>query len=368
MQIADLHFSVGAGPCRDPSSPCDGGAYAYTDALVERALDEERPDLVVFTGDQLNGQGTSWDPTSVLAKFAAPVISRRIPWAAVFGNHDDEDGGESGSRRNQLRQMQGLPYSLVQPGPEDIHGVGNYVLKVASADASKTHLLTLYFLDSGAYAAGLFTWFGFFPTEYDYIHQDQMDWFLQESGMVYAYGRGATILTCLTLSLDQPYCATVHARRRQGLWQYLGTSATPTSGAETRKTECAYVFPHPSVRLDIKKPQRFIQLTHRRSQETYSTPDTDPRTGQPLDIGTSDLESPSSAKKNAGFFEKGLLHALETPHRGAGGIPEVKVVGNGHCHGMAVFLFRKPRSDKGLSVTDNCKRVDGVWFCFGGGG
>ena len=26
-------------------------------------------------------------------------------------------------------------------------------------------------------------WFGFFtPTEYDYIHQNQIDWFLQESG------------------------------------------------------------------------------------------------------------------------------------------------------------------------------------------
>ena len=184
MQIADLHFSVGAGPCRDPSSPCDGGAYAYTESLVERALDEERPDLVVFTGDQLNGQGTSWDAASILAKFAAPVISRRIPWAAVFGNHDAEDARGSGYRRDQIRLMQGLPYSLVQPGPEDIHGVGNYVLKVLSADASKTHLLTLYFIDSGAYAAGLIDWFGFFlPTELDYIHQDQIEWFLQESGV-----------------------------------------------------------------------------------------------------------------------------------------------------------------------------------------
>jgi hypothetical protein len=34
------------------------------------------------------------------------------------------------------------------------------------------HLLTLYFLDSGSYAAGLLDWFGFFtPTEYDYIHK-----------------------------------------------------------------------------------------------------------------------------------------------------------------------------------------------------
>jgi len=185
MQIADLHFSVGAGPCRDPSSPCDGGAYAYTESLVERALDEEQPDLVVFTGDQLNGQGTSWDAASVLAKFAAPVISRRIPWAAVFGNHDAEDARGSGYRRDQIRLMQGLPYSLVQAGPEDIHGVGNYVLRVSSADASKTHLLTLYFIDSGAYAAGLIDWFGFFlPTEYDYIHQDQIDWFLQESDSI----------------------------------------------------------------------------------------------------------------------------------------------------------------------------------------
>jgi hypothetical protein len=49
----------------------------------------------------------------------------------MFGNHDDETGG---SREYQLKQMQGLPYSLVESGPKDIHGVGNYVLKVKSAD------------------------------------------------------------------------------------------------------------------------------------------------------------------------------------------------------------------------------------------
>jgi hypothetical protein len=213
MQIADLHFSVGAGPCRDPSSPCDGGAYAYTESLVERALDEEQPDLVVFTGDQLNGQGTSWDAASVLAKFAAPVISRRIPWAAVFGNHDAEDARGSGYRRDQIRLMEGLPYSLVQAGPEDIHGVGNYVLRVSSADASKTHLLTLYFIDSGAYAAGLIDWFGFFlPTEYDYIHQDQIDWFLQESGVFVAcsiFTRAKRV--CWDLRLDKPCHTTVYS-------------------------------------------------------------------------------------------------------------------------------------------------------------
>jgi len=80
-------------------------------------------------------------------------------------------------------------------------------------------------------------------------------------------------------------------------------------------------------------PRPSAALTYFLSQESYETPDTDPRTGLPLDVGTSDLERQGSAKENGGLFTNGLLHAPETPHRGAGGIPEVKVVGNGHCHG-----------------------------------
>ncbi|KAH8979165.1 Metallo-dependent phosphatase [Lactarius hatsudake] len=297
MQIADLHFSVAAGPCRDPTSPCDGGAYAYTESLLERALDAERPDLVVFTGDQLNGQGTSWDPTSVVAKFAAPVISRRIPWAAVFGNHDDEDARDSGSRRD----------NLVQAGPEDIHGVGNYVLKVLSADASKTHLLTMYFLDSGAYAAGFFDWLGFWPTEYDYLRQDQIDWFLQQSGSIDPIVR--------------PF--------------------TPDGGKDFGDVWARQQ--HPPAAQKLAKPNA-LMFFHIPLQESYSKPDTDPRTGQPLDIGTPDLESAGSAKKNAGFFEKGC-YALSRLHIAAqAAYPRSKVVGNGHCH------------------------VNGVWLCFGGGG
>lgn len=127
-----MHFSVSPGVCRDsPISPCDGSDN-LTSTLLAKVLDAERPDLIVFTGDQLNGQGTSWDAKSVLAKFAKVVTQRQIPWAAVFGNHDEEDGD---AKMAQLRYMQGLPYSLVQAGPPDIHGVGNYVLKVKSADA-----------------------------------------------------------------------------------------------------------------------------------------------------------------------------------------------------------------------------------------
>lgn len=83
-KVADLHYSVGEGECRDTNKdPCSGDKDTAT--WLGEALDAERPDMVVFSGDQLNGQKTSYDSASVLAKFAAPVIDRKIPWAAVFG-------------------------------------------------------------------------------------------------------------------------------------------------------------------------------------------------------------------------------------------------------------------------------------------
>lgn len=72
------------------------------------------------------------------------------------------------------------------------------------------------------------------------------------------------------------------------------------------------------------------------SQESYSNADIDPSTGKPLDVGINDLERKGSAKGNAGFFEKGLMTALESNHRSGGVQREVKVVANGHCHSTSL--------------------------------
>lgn len=86
-------------------------------------------------------------------------------------------------------------------------------------------------------------------------------------------------------------------------------------------------------------------------KESYTPADMDPLTGARLDKGLHGLEGPGNAKGSDGFFEKGLLKAMESEHNAGGSGREVKVVGNGHCH-----------------VTENCRRVKGVWLCFGGGG
>lgn len=174
LQISDAHLSTGTGVCRDAigadnklSLNCD--ADPRTLEFIETILDDEHPDLVVLSGDQIEGP-TAPDAQSAIFKLLAPLIEREIPYTAIFGNHDDE-GGKSLSRTQQMALMQTLPFSLSQPGPEDLPGVGNYYIEIA-AEKSTHSALTIYFLDSHSLSPDDKHYEG-----YDWIKQSQIDWF-----------------------------------------------------------------------------------------------------------------------------------------------------------------------------------------------
>ncbi|KAG8792115.1 hypothetical protein FRC17_008645 [Serendipita sp. 399] len=228
----------------------------------------------------------------------------------VFGNHDSEDGDLT--RLGQLRILRDMPYSLVEAGPPDVHGKGNYVVPIRSPDPSRTQLLTLYFLDSGAYSEGMWDWFGFTPTEYDYLRQSQIDWFLHESSLVPMY--------------ERPW--------KPDTGKDLGDAWKRANQGKKRQT----------TQRSLVKPNA-LMFYHIPIQETYSTPDIDPLSNKKLEIGEQ-LDDKGTPKKNDGFFEKGLLKAVENELGGR----EVKIVANGHNH-----------------LTNSCRRVLGIWFCFNGG-
>ena len=67
--------------------------------LINAALDEARPDLVVLTGDQLKGYSPNLigsrgkeNVKEVISRILEPMAMRNIPVAATFGNHDDQCG------------------------------------------------------------------------------------------------------------------------------------------------------------------------------------------------------------------------------------------------------------------------------------
>lgn len=76
----------------------------------------------------------------------------------------------------QMSLLQDLPFSLCQPGPEEVDGVGNYYLQIFDYAQSQFPLSTVYFLDSH----------GQIPSkvknpDYDWIKQSQIDWFTRTS-------------------------------------------------------------------------------------------------------------------------------------------------------------------------------------------
>jgi 3',5'-cyclic AMP phosphodiesterase CpdA len=96
------------------------------------------------------------------------LISRRIPYAAIMGNHDDEG---SLTRSQSIEMYSGLPYSLTSAGPAILPGNGNYYVQVMSHTGHHS-ALTIWLLDSHSYSPDDKKYKG-----YDWIKPEQISWF-----------------------------------------------------------------------------------------------------------------------------------------------------------------------------------------------
>ena len=76
LQVADIHLSTGVGACRDAvPNEYNGGkceADPRTLDFMARMLEDEHPDLVVLSGDQVNGESAP-DVQSVRIHLLFPV-------------------------------------------------------------------------------------------------------------------------------------------------------------------------------------------------------------------------------------------------------------------------------------------------------
>jgi hypothetical protein len=88
MQAADLHLSTGTGICRDEQPARQRGGKCEADPrtleFVGRLLDEEKPDLVILSGDQINGD-TAPDAQSVGTTFGVggPLLTSCRPYLSM---------------------------------------------------------------------------------------------------------------------------------------------------------------------------------------------------------------------------------------------------------------------------------------------
>ena len=151
--IEDVHWHNGEEPDQ------------RTATLMSAILDAEQPDLVVVNGDLIHGLDCQ-DPASSWRDAMRPILARELPWAVVFGNHDDEG---SLDRATLMGLSRTLPGCLSQAGPSSVSGVGNYTLSILEAQGERV-AARIYLLDSHSYAKSA-------TDGYDWIKHDQVTWF-----------------------------------------------------------------------------------------------------------------------------------------------------------------------------------------------
>lgn len=164
VQFTDLHWM-------------DGRAEDHrTRELMERVIDAEQPNLVVFTGDVVYsgpvspGEDECENPQQAFRDAVAAVEERGIPWAFVFGNHDTE----SRITREELMQFALTHHHTVaEAGPGNLSGSGNYTVELSDQEGNPA--AALYFLDSGSYSE-----LEDVPG-YNWVQRDQINWLAAES-------------------------------------------------------------------------------------------------------------------------------------------------------------------------------------------
>ena len=159
---------------------------------IRTVVSREQPDLVIFNGDNCHGISREDDLREYLTNMTRYLEQNKIPWAHVYGNHDDE-GGISKERQSEIYAE--FDYCVSEVG--SVSGVGNFVIPVYSYDGSKI-LYNVWCLDSGAYSklpdkANITLANGmYFKGAYDCIKFDQIEWYMRASKLLEEYN-GAPI-------------------------------------------------------------------------------------------------------------------------------------------------------------------------------
>lgn len=148
-----------------------GNISKDTILLLEKALEEVKPDLVVFTGDQVEGYsqyfkfGNSKEKTEkTIDNMLKPLVDRNVNFALVFGNHDHESGT---SLEEQMAMYAKYPNCYAVDEGEALPGTGTYNIPIMSSDNSRT-AFNIFMVNSHDYDLD--------KGGYDYVKQSQIDW------------------------------------------------------------------------------------------------------------------------------------------------------------------------------------------------
>lgn len=160
MLVGDLHESY------DMYSDNAANKADDMNALLNKAVEQLNPDLVVYLGDNA-GADNEMQMRSVISRILYPVSVKDIPFAVVFGNHDRECAV---SLKDQMRLYNEHDNCYMFNADDTLTGYGNYNLLIKSS-TSDDDVFNLWFVDSNNLADDQEL------SYYDWVHEDQIEWY-----------------------------------------------------------------------------------------------------------------------------------------------------------------------------------------------
>lgn len=140
-----------------------------------RQIKDNKPDLVVLTGDIILGDYQQIDAI----KFARAMEKIGVYWTAVFGNHETRE--EKGLYKWMLlKSFSVYPHCLCKFGPKELFGYGNHTVNIFGKDGLRQ---TLFMFDSGRNVNDEYKAQYNLPADfdsYDFLKKEQIDFYKNE--------------------------------------------------------------------------------------------------------------------------------------------------------------------------------------------
>lgn len=285
-----------------------GYAAEATTKAIAALLDEAKPDLLLLGGD-ICGPGqihveTVEDLDCVLGTLTVPMEERGIPWAHVFGNHDDKLPGDV-----QEKMYEAYPHCVSKGSLCSAHGDTNYVLPVYDAAGEKI-LFNVFGIDD-SHTMGEFkeelgiTTPIYYPSgrhngQGSVVMLDQIMWYWQASEALEKYN-GAKIPAMMFMHIPLPEFSVITAHPTdcgmKGAMREDVSCSTMNSGlfaACLERGDVKGIFCGHDHTNDYSGTYCGITLAYDGFLSYHACQNNDVRGGRIIDIDASDPSAPAS--------------------------------------------------------------------------
>ena len=157
---------------------------------IEEMIVYAKPDLVVLSGDNISAGASTIGIHALDLVLVKAAIGRymsifeeyNVPVAVVFGNHDAE---ELVSKEEQMEIYMSYDCCVAVDEGEALYGCGTYNVPIYSKNDAGKVAYNLWMIDSNMYDD--------VRGGYDYVHQDQIDWYVKKSNELKAQNGGKAV-------------------------------------------------------------------------------------------------------------------------------------------------------------------------------